>query len=202
VDAEVVGVMRLAQVGPRPEQREPDAVLQLVPQANYNEPIDMRDSLKTVVAWFCTAWFGVTTVSPPLLHHSHPGGDRPHSHDGSLDDDHRGSINWSDEKGFDDLDHCDHLHVSILGLNLTIPASSASFRNCLGQPSAQLELPQYSFDSRSLEFVGLALGLKSSPLACGVEGGDCGPLQAFIQMANPHLLCDTARHERSGVQLS
>ena len=189
---------------------------------------DRQDALR----WLLSALLIATTTMPPGVCHSHAQGDVPHRHDRTSAGHrhihgvaHHGHArpHWHDSLGHDSLRHGAavdferdrdardaaplraHMHLSWLGFEFTLPASSIPddsdpnrggstpcFVRPLGDAVADIRL-QTGANQMTLD--GSADVLSTAEPVCLVapyaSKPACGPS-----------LCDTARHERSGVQLS
>lgn len=162
------------------------------------------------------ACLAVVTTMPPAMGHAHAGGDRPHEH--AHADDHDGhrhagetehaailAVGWSSAGA----GRFAHLHFAWLGFEVTFAWPVGSSATGEGQPEhivvrlldsaaqnngpvdVQSPLTAVSF----VDFVHDAGHLAAPSLA--------GFLRALVASAPPTtLLCDAARHERSGVLLS
>jgi hypothetical protein len=151
----------------------------------------------------------VLSAGPPARKHAHAAGDRPHRHahtGGVRPHIHGHPAPSRDAARHDaarhDADHehsldesCPHLHVSLFGIDLTLPLSDdeedapgASLACCAAPPAAEVERPH------------AASILCLAPCHGWHEAAPAGaPFRSIAAPAAP--LSDNARHERSGVQL-
>jgi len=165
----------------------------------------------------------IMTGAPPGVCHCHAGGDKPHRHDllvehdnGHAHDsaDHRPTAHHEHHGGANHAAvqcHMDnllppvvHWHYSWLGLNNSIPVSVGSPDAGRAQTESTFavvrllgdELPHFRPSPSPAVFLALGCGLSLPlvPMAGAITR--CAEIPAA---AAP--LCDSARHERSGVQL-
>ncbi|MBX9789054.1 MAG: hypothetical protein K2Y37_09085 [Pirellulales bacterium] len=154
--------------------------------------------------WLLSALLAATTTMPPGLCHAHARGDVPHRHD-RVSADHRHSHRHTHAHPRDVAPPRAHVHLSWLGFEFTLPAShephdgsSAGDRQapCFVRPSDET-----AADIRSL--AGSTLIAMVAPVTFFLPAVVERPITARAPLpAYGTLLCDTARHERSGVQLS
>jgi hypothetical protein len=121
----------------------------------------------------------------PAWQHSHVHGDRPHSHHGHR---HHELDGISRSRA--------HLHVTLLGVDFTLPVpSDDDDQSAQGQPTYVVGAPVVVDVAHAAQPV--------FPVKPGPDLGEpcrCEPVfRCKTALAAP--LCDTARHERSGVQL-
>jgi len=119
----------------------------------------------------------------PIWQHSHPGGDRPHYHHDHGHPDHEGT-------------GLAHAHVTLFGVEFTIPAESSNDESDESRATFLIAAPVIACEmSHDCSLVHLAQPiLNAGELIQIVPAFRCK-----TAIAAP--LCDTARHERSGVQL-
>jgi hypothetical protein len=141
----------------------------------------------------------------PAFRHRHAGGDRPHHHAEGLAVCH---LHRHAEVGDDEHDDAGggvlHVHVSFFGLELILP-----------QESSDEELPRRdhvpALVPLNMDVVAATFAsdpdCRPAPVASTDSPLEPAPVGAF-SLSHPRvarsapLLCDTARHERSGVQLA
>ena len=184
-----------------------------------------RDNRQDLLRWLLSAFLIATTTMPPGVCHAHPQGDVPHRHDRALAG-HRhihGQHGHSHAHRHDSLDggvavdfNRDretrdaapvraHMHLNWLGFEFTLPASSIPddsdpnrggsspcFVRPLGDAVADIRLQTGTIH---LLLDGAVDVLLTAEPVCLVAPHASKP-------ASGPSLCDTARHERSGVQLS
>lgn len=132
----------------------------------------------------------VASCGLPAWEHSHPGGDRPHDHRA---DRHRGGENLVHD-GL--APSRPHRHVCLFGFDVSVPVDAGSDTSEI----ARLTLLTQSLQAPELqrsrgEFVIWSLPLRApgEPVAAELDFHSKPVCAAFLS--------DTARHERSGVQL-
>jgi hypothetical protein len=184
-----------------------------------------RINRQNLLRWLLSALLIATTTMPPGVCHAHAQGDVPHRHDRAAAG-HRhmhGQHIHSHPHRHDSLDGgvavdfnrdrdardvapvLAHMHLSWLGFEFTLPASSIPddsdpnrggsapcFVRPLGDDVAEIRLQT---DANQMTLVGAADVLLAAKPVCLIAPHAFKP-------AHCTLLCDTARHERSGVQLS
>jgi len=189
-----------------------------------------RDNRQDLLRWLLSALLIATTAMPPGVCHAHAQGDVPHRHDRAAaghrhihghhghSHPHRHDSLGCDSLGYGvavdfnrDRETRDaapvraHMHLSWLGFEFTLPASSIPddsdpnrggsspcFVRPLGDAVADIRLPT---GTNHLSLGGAVDVLSTAEPVCLVA------LHASKPACGPSL-CDTARHERSGVQLS
>ena len=176
-----------------------------------------RAALSLLLAATVLSW----DLSPPPTQHSHEGGnDRSHHH-GCID----GADSRADDARLphdvDDQDHSSsavassmtisghpsHWHFEWLGLRLTRP-DSGSPTNKDDNHGGNSKLLYVQAGRSSIPQVHSGGRLDGSPALLPPDAIAAGTLCACANVsgssprATPHPLCDRARHERSGVQLS
>jgi hypothetical protein len=141
-------------------------------------------------------WAGV-----PAWQHAHPAGDRPHSHhdDWHHDSRHHGHGHHGQEREHHGAGESHaHVHVTLLGIGFTLPApdNDSEEESEQGHPTYLVTAPIASVAGASLWH----LVWCAQPLP---ELGQISPSTGTFrpQTVGAAPLCDTARHERSGVQL-
>ena len=122
-------------------------------------------------------------ASAPALQHSHPNGNRPHDHH---DGHHEG------------MGECyAHVHVTLFGIEFTLPVRSQD------DDSDERGKPTYLVAAWPTIEIGQSCSHFASFAEAILDRGE--PLQTLPTFRGKTvvaaLLCDTARHERSGVQL-
>jgi hypothetical protein len=135
-----------------------------------------------------------TSALAPALRHAHPGGDMPHEH-------HAGDHEHSHEHGLHS--RVPHVHVCWFGMHWVLAVPESPFA---GETDV-VDWSSWSIDSgpRIEAPVPAALTIAAAatsaptwlPTASSASG--CGEVRETDVLCRP--LCDTARHERSGVQL-
>jgi hypothetical protein len=121
----------------------------------------------------------------PAWKHAHPGGDRPHGHDHKHEHEHEAAGE----------PHC-HLHVVLFGVEFTLPADPDDDESEEGRPTYLVAAPAtVSLAQASLPAVACAMSL-DAPQPVRIV------LSFHPKTASATPLCDTARHERSGVLLA
>ena len=117
----------------------------------------------------------------PAWQHSHAAGNRPHSH-------------AHDHDGFGES-HA-HLHVTLFGVEFTLPVESDDDDSDEGQSTFLVAAPTAIDPGQSLlHFAALVQPILNVGEPLQIES----TFRCITASAAP--LCDTARHERSGVQL-
>jgi len=170
-----------------------------------------RDKLRMPTSLLIAATLLAWSVCPPPIQHSHQGGyDLSHQHGCADDKDHAVAAcvdsHWMAEARGAIGDEASHVHFAWFGLRLTFPESDS--------PANKGE----SYDAVRLLFVSAGRGSVAQvnsaatfdtwavPLLLNVSAANmaAGCPMAFRSLppVTPHSLCDRARHERSGVQLS
>jgi hypothetical protein len=148
---------------------------------------------KRLTAVFLTV--STLLIGVPARQHSHAVGDRPHSHDhahcGHTED---GQSHQHQHNGVGSS--VAHVHVTLFGVDFTLPADSDDDENhdarCtfFGPAPNAIELDQSASDFSAVAEPVFDAG---EPLAMVLT------FRSIAASAAP--LCDTARHERSGVLL-
>ena len=154
--------------------------------------------------WLLSALLAAATTMPPGLCHAHARGDVPHRHD-RLSADHRHSHRHAHAHPRDVAPPRSHVHLSWLGFEFTLPASHEPHKGrspgdklapCFVRPSDETAADIRSHDGpHSIAPVESATFFSTADVERPIVAR--APLPAYGK-----LLCDTARHERSGVQLS
>jgi hypothetical protein len=154
----------------------------------------------------------LTNLMPPVYEHAHAGGEAFHTHGRA--DRHRHDHDHHGDDGRDGEQEAEliagavaHAHWTFLFFSVTWPADDDD-RRAPGQWGDSLAGPAYSRAEFCMSFVGQYDGplsrnwadflqARATAYSCAtaVEQRPAG--RSLI----PDLLCDTARHERSGVQL-
>jgi hypothetical protein len=164
-----------------------------------------------IVAWLSAAVI-VAGLVPPAVRHTHPGGADPfHRHPAGLAHDHHSNDEHAEEACDDAhpapiLDEAAHLHFAWLGVGLTLPDRPTG-----GQARSDTLLAWASLVQLADEQAGPTVH-RGSNLAHAVAGigpafflpatsDPCLAICAGPTPGMPALLCDRARHARSGVQL-
>lgn len=170
---------------------------------------------KRMTAWLLAVLVVGGSISPPAYRHAHAGGDIAHDH--HFDGDHRHLETHSHHGHGHSHSHphrhqaddpiaaeapTSHMHLAILGVELTLPTSE---RDDDSPDSERDNLPvivQLSHECvlsangqyRGLNQEATSSAFGSSSFISAVK------LQKYVPpTALPVLLCDAARHERSGV---
>jgi hypothetical protein len=161
------------------------------------------------------ACLAVLTTMPPAMGHAHDGGDRPHQH-AHDDDGHQHAAQPSDRTAIisagwasSGVGRFAHVHFAWLGLEVTFawPVGSSSTGDGQAEHIVVRLLDSAAQNNGQIDV--------QSPLAvvgpwlCPIDAS-CGlgaTCRAELRAAHTRapasvLLCDAARHERSGVQLS
>ena len=127
----------------------------------------------------------------PTWQHSHPGGARPHTH-----------VALSDRLGHDHLEApCAHRHLSLFGIDFTLPVGDDDQRsNDDHAGSSQITYLQSAPVSIEMHHGDVWIWLAVAPT---LDFSEPAKLTDSFHCAKPVAapLCDTARHERSGVLL-
>ncbi len=165
-----------------------------------------------------SAAIAFAAIMPPAVRHAHACGDRPHDHElFALDDhdhaddhdhDHDGDAAECDHFGHEGLSQeyaletedgaTSHYHFGWFGWCLTAPTSSGISVAISSGVAGLHAVDWLSLDARKSADRLTALEADShNLLAARQRMVHCG-----LMPAASVLLCDTARHERSGVQLS
>ncbi|MBI2823217.1 MAG: hypothetical protein HYX69_00845 [Planctomycetia bacterium] len=153
-----------------------------------------------------SAALAMGALVPPAFRHSHAGGAKPHHHGRHVvsrchDDDchhHHGPV---PSHGPELAAAADHWHLVLLGWTPSLPVSADSEQPAragrnLFVPSVQATADQGDGPANPLATVGIfvtARAERSVVDAAAFRASTMGPRAS---------LCDTARHERSGVQLA
>ena len=178
----------------------------------------MKPWLKKLTTVCLAIWVSGASFTSPVVAHAHPGGDRPHglaeAHDGHHYAHHSGRGRHGD------LDHGAaavanhvktlsaallwHTHASIFGIDVTLPCSSRGgdeehrsrtvLESHLTMAGPAMPAPA-DFHSWNVYLFAAV----SAPRFLGIAVPRFLDLSQTGRDATP--LCDTARHERSGVQL-
>ena len=133
----------------------------------------------------CPTFFLLSIVpllgAVPAWRHAHPGGDRPHAHH----DEHH-----------DGASHA-HLHVTLFGFELTLPVDSEDNQSQEDQATWLIAdwstVEQQGHSPAEFAVPALTICWCEEPRQLVTALRPKAPVTTF--------LCDTARHERSGVQL-
>jgi hypothetical protein len=150
-----------------------------------------------------------TGLESPALEHAHAGGDRPHRHATHWI---RGQQEFAPHFAADRecqsaalIDVVPHVHVSILGFELTLPLPADDH----GRPCGDEHGPALCrIDDQTQPLTSTA---QPNPAAFLLPAALCRDVSAVVVVEMPPrverfrvapVLCDTARHERSGVQLA
>jgi hypothetical protein len=122
----------------------------------------------------------------PAWKHAHPAGDRPHRHHHAHHHDHDGPGE----------SHA-HMHVNLFGIEFALPVDQRDDDSDEPRPTTFIAAtPLLTLAPLHSHFIGLA-----QPIAAPGQPVRIAPLvRRQTTVVAP--LCDTARHERSGVQLT
>jgi hypothetical protein len=133
--------------------------------------------------------FGVLFIGVPAWRHSHAGGDRPHSHT------HDRELDHCHETSGLEASHA-HLHITLFGVEFTLPVEPQEDESDQGQSTLLVAAPTAMEPGQSPpHFIAVA----QPTLRLGVPLQIVPSFRCITASAAP--LCDTARHERSGVLL-
>jgi hypothetical protein len=175
----------------------------------------LRARLPRLLRAALAACLAVVTTMPPAMGHAHDGGDRPHQHAHDHDG-HRHAASSSDHLAMVSAGWAStgggrfaHVHFAWLGLEVTFawPVGSSSTGDGQAEHIVVRLLDSAAqsdgqIDVQSPPAVGAWLG--SADAARGLLAVCSAELLRSVHAHAPAsvLLCDAARHERSGVQLS
>jgi hypothetical protein len=135
--------------------------------------------------------FAILVAGAPAWQHSHVAGDRPHTHSH-----HDLATHAHDDHGIERPRP--HLHVALFGIEFTLPIDSDDDDDDAGQSHATFLSAAPAGLDASLSFAHFAAS--AQPMVDLGELPQAAPtFRCKTAIAAP--LCDTARHERSGVQL-
>jgi hypothetical protein len=179
----------------------------------------VKPSLKKITAACLAIWVSGASFTSPIVAHAHPGGDRPHD----LNEAHVGHCHthYDGHGHHGDPDHGSadgtkrhaktlsaallwHTHGSILGIDVVLPASShGDEQEQRSRPVFESQLtmagPATPAPVDCLSWNDYLFAAVSAPSFLGIVVPRFLDLSETGRDESP--LCDTARHERSGVQL-
>lgn len=129
---------------------------------------------------------GVLLTGVPAWQHAHAAGDKPHGH-------HQDPGHGHDHDGLAEC-HC-HLHFWLLGVVFTLPVESDDSDSHEEQATFLVASPTVIDAVQPLNFVSGAVSILQAGEPARIEP----TFRCIAASAAP--LCDTARHERTGVLL-
>jgi len=162
-----------------------------------------------------SAFLVAAGIAPPGVRHVHPlpGGVAEHDHDhapghchsGTADHPHEGHREHQHTPAAVELGDLWHLHFAMLGIELTLPDTTPVEENRNGESDFELILLRPSEDPLLTLVTCHESTAKLAASAAMLQAVDATPCQTVTALPSPVQsapLCDSARHERSGVLLA
>ncbi len=181
----------------------------------------LNRAAKSLLSMLLSATVLACSIMPPGVRHAHIGGnDLSHSHAGAattiLNQQHH---DWCPKCG----DHCNgcqansvliaskspgqhaaHFHFTCIGFQLTLPDSSHSAKESTDTSHSQLVNVRTAEYLKPTQLYNVSVEKLPIPVCQESTAGSMSAIRAVVLSSHTvtiTLLCDRARHERSGVQL-
>jgi hypothetical protein len=163
-------------------------------------------SAAAVGRWTLATSLLLANGASPALRHTHAGGGVPHTHEAESPADHGHAHPHSHPHVFPLTDGCSHVHFSLFGIEFMSLPRPADDEDDSDARQPQLALSPLSagcvpgdLPGPRLSAVAFAIADDEFALTLPVSRHFADGFASLPRIAAP--LCDTARHERSGVQL-
>lgn len=170
----------------------------------------MQFGIQIVVRMLLSVGLLLNGFCTRAIHHAHAGGDRPHDHHVSHEHDHRGHshdvCSNHTSRASELSDSIPHRHFSMLGFEMTTPSSGESNQSDPSpyEPTKLAVIAATRAGSLAAAWRAPVSPLRALQCAANAMRAQCpaASCRFSFRPALAGFLCDTARHERSGVQLA